>query len=123
MAHHPANLALRFLLELAALLAIGYWGWQQSHNLFLKTGLALGLPLIAALLWATFSVPNDRSRSGAAPVPVPGWLRLLLELALFGFAAWGLYVTGAVTSALVLGGTVIFHYAISYDRIGWLLKQ
>jgi hypothetical protein len=26
---NPINLAVRFLLETAALIAIGYWGWTQ----------------------------------------------------------------------------------------------
>jgi hypothetical protein len=35
-----ANLALRFLLELAALGAVGYWGW--------RTGSRLTRPLLAS---------------------------------------------------------------------------
>jgi hypothetical protein len=31
MSKNPANLALRFVLELAALAALGYWGWT-THN-------------------------------------------------------------------------------------------
>lgn len=41
--------------------------------------LALGIPGVAAVLWATFRVPND---PGRAPVPVPGIVCLALELAL-----------------------------------------
>ncbi len=29
MAFNPLNLALRFLLEVAALVAMGYWGWNK----------------------------------------------------------------------------------------------
>jgi len=81
MGSHPVNLTVRFLLEITALIAIGYWGWQQSNNLLPQIGLTCGVPLIAAILWGTFNVANDPSRSGKAPVPVPGWLRLTLELA------------------------------------------
>jgi hypothetical protein len=48
---------------------------------------------------------------------------LLLELALFGFATWGLYTSGATQAALIFGGVVVAHYAISYDRVAWLLRQ
>jgi Protein of unknown function (DUF2568) len=29
-----ANLGLRFLLELGALAAVGYWGWQTADGVF-----------------------------------------------------------------------------------------
>lgn len=32
MSQHPLNLALRFLLEIAASVAIGYWGWHQAEG-------------------------------------------------------------------------------------------
>lgn len=122
MGSHPINLAVRFLLEIAALVAIGYWGWSQHEGL-LRFVLAVGGPLIAAILWGTLTVPGDPSRSGKAPVPVPGLVRLVLELALFAFAAWALYDAGQPTLALILAAIVIIHYALSYDRISWLLRQ
>jgi uncharacterized membrane protein HdeD (DUF308 family) len=121
MSQNPINLALRFLLELAALAALAYWGWTQ-HTGALRFLLAFGLPVLAAVIWATFSVPGDRSRSGKAPVPVHGVVRLLLEALLFGSAVWCLQDAGAVTFAWLLGIVLVVHYAISYDRIAWLLK-
>lgn len=32
MGSHPLNLTIRFLLEVAALLAPGIWGWQQRDS-------------------------------------------------------------------------------------------
>ena len=122
MGSHPINLAVRFLLEIAGLIAIGYWGWQQGGG-FLSYVLAIGLPLMAAILWGTFNVPEDPSRSGKAPVPIPGWLRLLLELAFFGFAVWCLYDVGAQQLAIGLAVVVLIHYVLSYDRLRWLVKQ
>ena len=119
MAYHPINLGVRLLLELAAL---AYWGWQQSDG-FLRFVLAIGIPVLAAALWGTFAVPDDRSRSGRAPIPVPGIVRLALELAFFGFAVWALYDAGLVTSSIGTGIIVIIHYIVSYERIGWLLRQ
>ncbi len=121
MSQNPLNLALRFLLELAALACLAYWGWTQ-HTGALRFLLALGLPLLAAILWATFSVPGDRSRSGTAPVPVPGIVRLLLEALLFISAVWCLQDAGATTLAWIMGILLVAHYALSYDRIIWLLK-
>jgi hypothetical protein len=43
-----ANLALRFLLELCALGALGYWGFKTGGGLVAKIGLGIGVPLVAA---------------------------------------------------------------------------
>ena len=122
MGTHPVNLAVRFILELCALAAMAYWGWTQ-HAGWLRFVLAIGLPVLAAILWGTFAVPNDPSRSGQAPVPVPGVVRLMLELAFFGLAVWMLYDAGATILSSIMGIVVIIHYALSYDRMAWLLKQ
>ena len=122
MGQNPLNLAFRFLLEILALLAVGYWGWAE-HTGMLRILLAVGLPVLAAVLWATFRVPGDASASGRAPVAVPGWLRLLLELGLFAAATWALFGAGAATAATIFGLAVVVHYAISYDRVLWLLRQ
>lgn len=120
MATHPLNLALRFVLELSALGALGLYGLSlgQGPVRYLS---AVGLPLLTAALWGTFAVPGDPSRSGGAPVPVPGLLRLALELVIFGAATWALYRTKGASWGIALAGLVIFHYALSHDRISWLL--
>ena len=122
MGSHPINLALRFLLEIAALLAIGHWGWKQSDT-WMHFLLAFGLPIVFAAIWGVFNVPNDPSRSGKAPIPVPGSIRLAIELTFFIIATWTLYDTGEIKFAWILGSIVAVHYIISYDRISWLVKQ
>ena len=122
MGSHPINLAIRFLLEIAALLAMGVWGWQQSEGWF-RFVLALGIPIILAVIWGIFAVPNDPSRSGAAPIAVPGILRLVIELAIFVFATWALYDLGYTSLSWILGIIVAIHYITSYDRILWLVTQ
>jgi hypothetical protein len=122
MASHPLNLAVRFLLEIAALVALGYWGFGQHTGIW-RVVLGIGLPVIAAAAWGILAVPGDRSRSGNALVPVPGWVRLVLELALFVLAAWAMYDAGSPALAWILAGIATIHYAVSYDRIAWLLRQ
>lgn len=122
MGSHPLNLAVRFLLELAVLGSMGYWGWTQ-HDGIERWLWAIGLPLLAAVLWGTFAVPNDPSRSGQAPVPIPGIIRLLLELAIFATAVILLILSQQRTFALALAVVVLLHYALSYDRILWLWQK
>ena len=50
-------------------------------------------------------------------------VRLLLEWAIFCFAAWSLYAAGHPVLGLILAALVVIHYAVSYDRITWLIRQ
>ncbi len=68
-------------------------------------------------------MPGDPSRSGRAPVPVPGPLRLALELAIFGAATWALFAARAPSWAYAFAAVVIVHYVLSYDRVAWLLES
>ena len=79
------NLGVRFLLELCALVALGYWGFQTQSGLLLKIALGIGAPLIAAVVWAIFVSPN-----ASVLVSTPVWL--LLQLVIFGAAVAGLAV-------------------------------
>ena len=122
MGSPPVNLALRFILEIAGLVALGWWGWNQGEGI-LRFVLAFGSPILAAVLWGTFAVPDDPSRSGKAPVQVPGIVRLLLELAFFVSATWSLFAVGAATLGWIYGIAGLGHYLASYDRILWLVRQ
>ena len=116
------NLTLRFFLELAALLGLGTAGWSLSSEVW-RWVAAPVVPLVAAILWGTFAVPNDPSRSGRAPIPVPGAARLVLELAILFGGAIGFYVAGYKTVAIVVALLIVVSYAFSLDRLRWLLKQ
>ena len=118
MSSNPLNLTLRFLLELAGLVALGYWG-QSEHQGIWRVAWGVGLPLAAAILWGTFRIPGD---PGKAPVAVPGPVRLLLEIAYFVAAVTLLAAADQPRAAAILGILVIFHYLVSYDRVRWMLS-
>jgi hypothetical protein len=77
-----ANLALRFALELAALAAVGWWGWDAGGPL-------LGLAAVAAvaIVWGLFVAPKRRF-----DLALP--LRLAVELAVWLAAGAALAGTG-----------------------------
>ena len=56
-----ANLLLRFLLELCALGALGYWGFKTGSVTSTKVVLGVGAPLVAAVVWGTFLSPSTTS--------------------------------------------------------------
>lgn len=117
---HPLNLLFRFVLEVLTLLSIAVWAWHL-HTSWVGFVLAVLIPMLIAVIWGTFTVPDDPSRSGKAPVPIAGWIRLLLELAIFFFGIWSLYALEKPALSIILACLVILHYAVSTDRMRWLL--
>ena len=122
MGSHPVNLAIRFILELTTLLAAGFWAWNLEMG-WPRYILMILLPLLLAATWGIFAVPGDPSRSGKTVIPVPGIIRLMLELGFFAFGAWAINDAGHATAALIIAAIAALHYLTSYDRVRWLLKQ
>jgi hypothetical protein len=83
-----ANLALRFACELAALVAVGWWGWTVSPVL------GIVLPLVVATVWGAFIAPKARRR-----LPDPD--RLGIELVIFAAATACLVAVGQAAAAVV----------------------
>jgi hypothetical protein len=94
MALKTINLGVAFLLELAMLAAFAYWGLQTDASLPLRVVLGIGVPLLAALIWARFMAPKSARR-------LTGTRYLLLKFILFGLAAIALAVAGQSTLAVV----------------------
>ncbi len=96
------NLGIRFLLELCILIIFGYWGITTGSNVFMKSLLGIGSPILFAVVWGTFLAPKSSMRLDEP------WL-FLLELVLFALAAWALYSTGKVDLTVAFGGTYILN--------------
>lgn len=90
-----ANAAARFVLELCALAALGYWGLRVADTLVLDIILGLGAPLAFAMTWGALIAPK-------APYRLPDPQRLMLESTLFGLAAIALVAAGAPELGLAL---------------------
>ncbi len=97
-----ANVALRFLLELCALVALGCWGLQTGQGLLLKIGLGIGVPLLAVVTWVLFVSPNAVVR---LPEPVP----CVLGLVILGIAAAALAAAGHPSLAIAFGIIVVIN--------------
>lgn len=86
-----ANLGLRFLLELGLLAAFALWGAHAGG-----ASVAVAAPLAAAVLWGMVLSPKAR-------VPSPAWVRVSLEVLLFGAAAAGLAADGHAVAGAIFG--------------------
>ena len=116
------NLALRFLLEVGALISFAAVGWTLGPG-WTSWLLAIAFPVGAATIWGTFNVPNDPSRSGGAPIPVPGTVRLLLEAGFFSLALAASVITASPIVTVTFAILIAVHYAFASARIQWLLNQ
>jgi hypothetical protein len=100
------NAAARFLLELCALAAIGYWGFKTGDGA-MKFVLGIGVPVLTIIVWGTFGSPG-------APLRTTPLLRLALLVVIYGWAAGGLHFAGQTTLAVALAcaavlNTVLLH--------------
>lgn len=95
-------LTVRFLLELAALAALSWWGFETG-------GVLLGIvaPLAAAVVWGMFVAPKARI---AAPRPV----RFALEVLVFGAAVVALLAIDKTVAAGVFAAVVVIDDALLY---------
>ena len=120
------QLGLRFVLEIAALVAWGMTGWELSGdawNGLLRWLLAFVLVSVAAGAWGTFRVDGDSGGDNEAPVRVPGTVRLVLELVVLLGGAVAVTWAGETAFGVVLGLLVAGHYATTMQRVTWLVSQ
>lgn len=90
--------AIRFLAELAMLVALAYVGWRLAGDVqVLGAVLAVLLVGLAASVWGRWVAPSSETR-----LEDPS--RLGVEVVLFGAAVVGLLVVGAWLPALLLAG-------------------
>jgi Protein of unknown function (DUF2568) len=111
------QLAIRFILELILFTGAGLLGWQ-----ILRLPGAILLAIGSMALWGVFGVPKDGVR-GEPTVIVPGRVRFLLELALFGLGAWGIWVGWNRAAAETYLTVVMLTNVLMWERCRWLLTN
>jgi hypothetical protein len=82
-----------FASELAALAALGHWGWMVGSGA-VRLLLAVAVPAAAGVLWGVFAAPT-------APVQILA-LTLAVKLLVYGSAVGALVATGHPRLALLL---------------------
>ncbi|MGF6881692.1 hypothetical protein ABIA39_002382 [Nocardia sp. GAS34] len=78
-----ANLAFAFGMELAALGALAWWGTRTGEGTAMKIALAVGIPVVAAVLWGLFAAPE-------ATYGIPA-LAVATKILVFGAASLALW--------------------------------
>jgi Protein of unknown function (DUF2568) len=91
-----ALLGLRFVVELGAYAALGYWGAAGAGSMTHRVSSAVLAPLAAIVVWSLLLAPKARWHLGEPAA-------LLLEVVVFATAALALAWRGPVVIAVVLG--------------------
>lgn len=99
-----ANLAAKFILELAALAAFAYWGGTVGSGA-VSVVIAICAPLLAAVLWGALAAPNASRR-------LPTRLRIPFELTVFGLAALALGSAMSLLAGIVFALAAVINAAL-----------
>ena len=107
-----ANDVLAFVVELGVFALLAVAGWQTDGPTLARLALAVGLPLVAAVLWGLFAAPRARVESEP--------LRLATKLLVLGAgvaAAFLILPAGwAVLVAIVVATNMLLIYVGPFAR-------
>ena len=91
-----ANDVVRFLVEVATLIAVGYWGFHEHGSWLAKLVLGIGAPLLIAV--------GLECVDGAAVISTGRrGRRAVLEVLIFGFATAALAASTSAILAIIFG--------------------
>jgi hypothetical protein len=100
------NLGLAFVLELALLAAIAYWGWRLTGSPPVRWLLAIAAPAALALIWSQVAAPNARRR-------LPPTQLVVFKLLVFTLGAALLYSAGRHVLAIALEAVAVANLALA----------
>lgn len=100
-------LGVFFLMELCALAAFSYWGFQMDQGWIIKLLFGVGTPLLIAIFWGTFIAPK-------ASFPVSTSVRIILQSIIFALAIAALYFSGKGKLAIIFGVIVLVEMILMY---------
>jgi hypothetical protein len=101
------NLALRFVLEMFALGAVAYWGFKSGKDGILRWLMAIGAPVLLAVIWGVFGSPK-------AVIKLTAPLHFTVEVLTFGLPALALYFAGKQHLAFIYIIVVIINRILMF---------
>lgn len=122
LSNHPANLLLRFTLEIVSLVTIGQWAWNAFAG-WQQYLFVVGIPFCVAVVWGLFGVPDDPMRNRKSMVAIPGRSRFALETFIFLLAIILMINLGNLFLAIFFSVALFFNYLWSADRLIWLIRS
>jgi len=103
---HAANESLAFLIELAMLAGLAWWGATVPVAVAVRVVLAVAAPLAAAVVWGLFAAPRARIH-----LPVLGVLGV--KAVVFGLTALAVSAAGLPVPAIAVGAIAFLSACIA----------
>jgi Protein of unknown function (DUF2568) len=94
-----AALAVRFALEIGALVALGYWGFKTGDSAVADIVLGIGAPLAGAVIWGLFVSPKAKYGSPTRQAAFEALVFGAATLALLHAGRTGLAIAFAAIAA------------------------
>lgn len=101
-----ANEVLAFLVELAALACLFWWGFSLGDGLAVQLLLGAAVSGAAITLWGLFAAPRARF-----PLPLVGVL--VVKAVVLGGGALGLYAVGHPVAAAIMAVVVVVNTVLA----------
>ncbi|MGW0935007.1 YrdB family protein [Streptomyces sp. NPDC002666] len=101
-----ANEVLAFLVELAALACLFWWGFSLGDTVVVQLPLGLGVLTIAIALWGLFAAPRARFR-----LPLSGVLAV--KTVVLGGGALALHGVGHPVASVVMAVVVVVNTGLA----------
>jgi hypothetical protein len=99
------NLVTRLAVELAALVALSYWGFHLGRRTVVRIVAGIGAPLIAAVVWGLFASPNTH-------LTVTGATKATIQMLVFAAATGALVRLARPRLAVAFGSLAAVNAAL-----------
>ncbi|MFG1853536.1 YrdB family protein [Actinomadura geliboluensis] len=103
---HVLNEGLAFVLEVAAIVALAWWGFTTGGNVVVNIVLGIGTPVGAMVLWGLFAAPRARFK-----VALP--FILLVKAIVFSAGALAFYGVDHATLAIVFAVIAVLNTGLA----------
>ncbi|MFD8141936.1 YrdB family protein [Streptomyces sp. NPDC059708] len=108
---HVVNEGLAFLMELAGLALLAWWGWSTGQNTAIRILLAVGAPALAATVWGLFAAPK-------ATFTLPLAAILVVKALFFASATAALHSLGRTRLAVAFAVVAVVNTGLAeLDRL------
>ncbi|WP_405716132.1 MULTISPECIES: YrdB family protein [unclassified Streptomyces] len=95
-----ANELLAFVVELAALAALAWWGFATGDGVAARLLLGIGAPVVAAVVWGMFAAPRARFRPPLVGV-------LVVKTVVLGSGVYAVHAVGHPVAAVFFAVVVV----------------
>ncbi|MFF1649832.1 YrdB family protein [Streptomyces sp. NPDC058240] len=100
------NEVVAFVVELAALAALGWWGFATGDGVASRLLLGIGAPAVAAVVWGLFAAPRARFRPPLVGV-------LLVKAVVLGCGVYAVHAVGHPGAAVFFGVVVVVNTGLA----------